>query len=458
MELCTPQSSPSQLSALIAESTSISRFDNTAFEGYTFDFANRGLSGTIPDNFFVGLARAKNFSVFDLSGNSLSGTLPRSLASVSGGVRLFENRLTGTLPSVLGSIALPDSPAYYYIGPDWLWTRIDSNNLTGTIPSSIGSALMYGFNWSHNAFSGTIPDSFCSLLDSLKVDSCTGAGTVQALHHCDGSATNVSCPLPSACASILADDSMCSAQVGCAVECTQVAPLPRSTTARSLSRTSADPAQSGASLEDYIIATVVTFGLLCAIGIVVALMLIRRQRRLRRKPVLTRGLLPRIEVSMQHLVTRDIASLILTAESVDLPGEMVCIGAGASGRVYKASVRSSVTAPNGSVMKPGTELVRDDCNASLCQDVAFTRILCAQALKEMYSLAMEQDVSTMAKELGFVAKLHHPNIVQFVGLFRDETVNPPRYFLTTEMAVRALHARHVLGPNCARTHCMMYVN
>lgn len=51
-------------------------------------------------------------------------------------------------------------------------------------------------------------------------------------------------------------------------------------------------------------------------------------------------------------------------------------------------------------------------------------------------MVMNDDTSAFAKELGFVSKLHHENIVQFVGLFRDDQASPSRYFLVTELAVR----------------------
>ncbi len=89
-----------------------------------------------------------------LGSNSLSGTLPSELGSLSNlqDLSLEENSLSGTLPSELGSLS------------NLQVLNLDRNSLSGTLPSELGSLSNLQYLWlESNDFRGTIPNSINAL-------------------------------------------------------------------------------------------------------------------------------------------------------------------------------------------------------------------------------------------------------------------------------------------------------
>ncbi|PWA74510.1 inflorescence meristem receptor-like kinase 2 [Artemisia annua] len=112
----------------------------------------KGLGGKISSK-FGNLHSLRRISLHD---NLLSGVIPQSLWLLPNlrGLYLFNNRLSGSIPpSVTPSLQNLD---------------LSNNQLNGTIPSIVSnsSKILYRFNLSYNAFSGSIPPSF-ALLPSL---------------------------------------------------------------------------------------------------------------------------------------------------------------------------------------------------------------------------------------------------------------------------------------------------
>ena len=88
---------------------------------------------------------------FDIEGNKFEGKLPEDLFSMSGTVRLSNNRFTGTLPNVETNSKL-------------LFLDIAANEISGTIPLDIGRASeLYGLDLSMNQITGKIPSSIANL-------------------------------------------------------------------------------------------------------------------------------------------------------------------------------------------------------------------------------------------------------------------------------------------------------
>jgi hypothetical protein len=90
----------------------------------------------------------------DLHSNSLTGTIPASLANCSAltDLELDGNSFTGTVPAALGSLS-----ALKYL-------CLDQNLLTGTVPASLGSlsALDELRLWD-NSFTGELPKAWCNI-------------------------------------------------------------------------------------------------------------------------------------------------------------------------------------------------------------------------------------------------------------------------------------------------------
>ena len=86
---------------------------------------------------------------------------------------------------------------------------------------------------------------------------------------------------------------------------------------------------------------------------------------------------------------------------------------------------------------------------------SFAPNIVAQALKELFSVMMEDSIHEFAAELRFFSKLQHPHIVPFYGLYRDlgltDGVEYGRYFLVTKFAVRTRErcALVCVGPTAA---------
>lgn len=115
-----------------------------------FDVSGNSLSGTVPD--FSGSAAA--LSHLDLGQNQLQGTLPDSLVQLTQLTFLsfYINKLNGTLDIV------PSLPTNLKVA--WF----SRNEFTGTIPSKISHlSLLSNLDLGGNKLRGTIPDSFSTL-------------------------------------------------------------------------------------------------------------------------------------------------------------------------------------------------------------------------------------------------------------------------------------------------------
>ncbi len=133
------------------------------------------LSGTIPSE----LGSLSNLQELSLDRNSLSGTIPSELGSLSNLQRLYldENySLSGTIPSELGSLSNLRSlflqrnslsgtlPSELGSLSNLRRLYLQSNSLSGTLPSELGSLSNLGSLWLYNNdFRGTIPNSINAL-------------------------------------------------------------------------------------------------------------------------------------------------------------------------------------------------------------------------------------------------------------------------------------------------------
>jgi Leucine-rich repeat (LRR) protein len=123
-------------------------FTNTPFLDQ-LELENNQLSGSLP------VVISEAMTVFDLSGNQLSDTIPASYPSQIPDVSWFlvnNNRLTGTIPNSFCN----------------LWgvhiLQFNDNQLTGPIPDSIGKlTYIYTLALQDNQLSGPIPTSFSNL-------------------------------------------------------------------------------------------------------------------------------------------------------------------------------------------------------------------------------------------------------------------------------------------------------
>ncbi|GAA0145664.1 transmembrane signal receptor [Lithospermum erythrorhizon] len=92
--------------------------------------------------------RTELLMIIDLSGNTLSGTIPKGLMTLSalGTLNLSMNHLTGTIPQNTGNLKLLET------------LDLSNNNLSGPIPQSISSlTFLSHLNLSHNNLEGRIP-------------------------------------------------------------------------------------------------------------------------------------------------------------------------------------------------------------------------------------------------------------------------------------------------------------
>jgi Leucine rich repeat len=116
---------------------------------------NLGLIGTIPES----LSNLRNLIHFDMSDNSIYGTIPSSLGLWSSQItciRISKNSLVGSIPSTFGRLSSLEV------------LSLESNLLNGKIPTSLGYlSSLKNLSMDMNCLSGTIPDSIASMT-SLK--------------------------------------------------------------------------------------------------------------------------------------------------------------------------------------------------------------------------------------------------------------------------------------------------
>lgn len=128
-------------------------------------------------------ANFKSLDFFDVSNNNLSGSIPKTLFSIPTLRLAYMSNcsLTGTIPS--GYADPPDLRDLY----------LDSNELSGTIPAIAAGQLekLNEFVLQENKFTGTMPESICSLRTEFILD--------DLFTDCGGSSPEIECDFPDCC-------------------------------------------------------------------------------------------------------------------------------------------------------------------------------------------------------------------------------------------------------------------
>jgi len=122
----------------------------------SMDFGNNQLSGQIPKQ----IGQLQNLDTLDLSNNQLDGPIPDEIGNSLRlrALQLGNNSLNSSLPRTLGHLIYLQS-----------MLDVSQNNFSGPIPSELGNLQMLMFvNLSHNQFGGAIPTSIASM-QSLSV-------------------------------------------------------------------------------------------------------------------------------------------------------------------------------------------------------------------------------------------------------------------------------------------------
>jgi Leucine-rich repeat (LRR) protein len=124
---------------------------------------------------YTGLSFLIHTAALSMSGNSLRGTIPNEITSLTllNLLNLYENNLTGTIPSNIGSLTALTSFSF------------SGNSLTGTIPIEITNLILLDSLYLQvNNLRGTIPTDMDSLTKltwlSLYDNSLTGEFTCPA--------------------------------------------------------------------------------------------------------------------------------------------------------------------------------------------------------------------------------------------------------------------------------------
>ncbi len=151
---------------------------------HTDGFAMPGTEG----NWYGVTISGDHVTKLDLSGSSLSGSIPSQLGNLSNLklLNLFHNNLSGPIPPELGKLGnldifdLSSNNLSGNIPPEWGnlkklgRLRLDNNRLSGIIPNELGNlSKLKSLNLNHNRLSGGIPSQLgnLSLLTSLELSS-----------------------------------------------------------------------------------------------------------------------------------------------------------------------------------------------------------------------------------------------------------------------------------------------
>ncbi|KAL6009269.1 hypothetical protein ACLOJK_022497 [Asimina triloba] len=113
-----------------------------------------GSGNAHPLSFLDSLTNCSNLKIFDISSNSLSGSLPDSIANLSKLERLgiSDNMIIGSIPSGIGNLINLEA------------LGMEHNLLTGTIPVTIAKLnKLEELYLEENKLSGEIPNSFCNM-------------------------------------------------------------------------------------------------------------------------------------------------------------------------------------------------------------------------------------------------------------------------------------------------------
>lgn len=124
------------------------------------DLHGNFFTSTLPNAFGI----MSQMQYFDASDNNLSGALPTTISSWSS-IKQFSvssNRLSSTLPAEIGQ----------WNGEVLELFDVSDNLLNSTIPESTLSwqAGVGEANFQNNDFTGSVPDGFCELAGSVRVD------------------------------------------------------------------------------------------------------------------------------------------------------------------------------------------------------------------------------------------------------------------------------------------------
>ena len=133
---------------------------------------NLGRSGL--EGYLTPLGSLSELSTFDIAGNKMYGTIPRSFVNLPKlfYLRLTDNRLTGSIPPITSSKSPMSS------------LSLNDNGLEGTIPESLGMLTgLVSLNLGQNAIDGTIPSTLRRLtkLVWLSLDNNQLSGTIPVL-------------------------------------------------------------------------------------------------------------------------------------------------------------------------------------------------------------------------------------------------------------------------------------
>jgi Leucine-rich repeat (LRR) protein len=120
------------------------------------DLRECSLTGTIPD-----LTNLPSLGSFDISKNSISGTLPPEIGVLTAltSLKLSSNQLTGSISPDIGKLS------------NLIMILIEGNALTGTLPDTLANLRdLVEFHVAENQLEGRVPEELCTIVGGLSVD------------------------------------------------------------------------------------------------------------------------------------------------------------------------------------------------------------------------------------------------------------------------------------------------